>query len=74
MRCQHKPRQLYQINSRNLVAVVLAPHRAEDWYVCDTCGHVGLMSRRTRKIHWRSHTDPDLVARAERWNNWAAAQ
>jgi hypothetical protein len=74
MRCRHEPRPLYQINRKSLAAVVLAPHRAQDWRVCTICGHVGLASRNTGKVHWRSHADPDLVQRAERWNAWAAQQ
>lgn len=75
MRCKHQPRQLYRINRESLVAVMLAPHRALDWYVCDACGHVGLRSRfKSRKIHWRSYADPELVANAEKWNAWASGQ
>lgn len=74
MRCRHEPRQLYKLNTKNLAAMVLAPHRAQDWHVCEKCGHVGLASRHTGKIHWRSHSDPELVRSAERWNEWAARQ
>lgn len=72
--CRHEPKRLYEINSKSLVAAVLAPHRAADWYVCKACGHVGLASRRSGKIHWRSYTDPTLVERAEKWNAWASKQ
>jgi hypothetical protein len=54
--------------------MVLAPHRAQDWRVCVKCGHVGLASKRTGKVHWRSYADPELVAKAQRWNEWAAKQ
>lgn len=74
MRHKHVGRQLYKLNTKSLAASFLTPHRAQDWYVCDVCGVVGLASRRTGKVHWRSHTDPDLVARAEKWNAWAARQ
>lgn len=50
MRCKHEPKPLYQINRKSLAAVILAPHRASDWQVCDVCGQVGLRSRNTRRI------------------------
>lgn len=71
--CRHEPKPLYEINERSLAASFLAPHRARDWQVCEKCGYVGLMSRRTRKVHWRGH-DAELVASARRWNEWAARQ
>lgn len=72
MKCRHQPRALYVLNTKSIAAMFLAPHRAQDWRVCDVCGRVGLASRHTGKVHWRSHADPDLVSHAEKWNAWAA--